>query len=66
MLGLFAKKFDAKMVGTLKKMLDFNLYEFKVMYGEATFEFGKAYFVGGENMDELIARTEGNGHHSVK
>lgn len=64
-LGLFAKKFDAKMVGTLKKMLDFNLYEFKVMYGEATFGFGKAYFVGGENMDELIARTEGNGHHGV-
>ncbi len=40
-LGLFAAKFDAKMVGTLKKMLDFNLYEFKVTYGEATFGFGK-------------------------
>ena len=64
-LGLFAEKFDAKMVATLKKMLDFNLYEFKVMYGEATFGFGKAYFVGGENMDELIARTEGNEHHGV-
>ncbi|MFW9619520.1 MAG: hypothetical protein ACMV1K_10420 [Sulfurospirillum sp.] len=65
-LGLFAEKFDAKMVGTLKKMLDFNLYEFKVTYGEATFGFGKAYFVGGENMDELIARTGDNPHHGVK
>ena len=65
-LGLFAEKFDAKMVGTLKKMLDFNLYEFQVTYGEATFGFGKAYFVGGENMDELIARTGDNPHHGVK
>ncbi len=65
-LGLFAEKFDAKMVGTLKKMLDFNLYEFKVTYGEATFGFGNAYFVGGENMDELIARTGDNPHHGVK
>lgn len=65
-LGLFAEKFDAKMVGTLKKMLDFNLYEFKVTYGEATFGFGKAYFVGGEHMDELIARTSDNPHHGVK
>ena len=64
-MGLFSEKFDAKMVATLKKMLDFNLYEFKVMYGEATFGFGKAYFVGGENMDELIARTESYGHHGV-
>ena len=65
-LDLFAKKFDAKMVATLKKMTDFNLYEFKVNYGEATFGFGKAYFVGGENMDELVARTGDNPHHGVK
>lgn len=65
-LGLFAEKFDAKMVATLKKMLDFNLYEFKVTYGEATFGFGKAYFVGGENMDTLIPRGESNPHHGVK
>ncbi|WP_223295832.1 hypothetical protein [Sulfurospirillum deleyianum] len=64
-LGLFAEKFDAKMVGTLKKMTDFNLYEFNVTYGEATFGFGKAYFVGGENMDELIPRGESNPHHGT-
>lgn len=45
------------MVATLKQMTDFNLYEFQVNYGEA-FGFGKAYFVGGEHMDELIERTE--------
>jgi len=65
-LGLFAEKFDAKMVNTLKKMLDFNLYEFKVTYGETTFGFGKAYFVGGEHMDELVERTGDNPHHGVK
>ena len=65
-LALFAQKFDAKMVETLKKMTDFNLYEFKVNYGEATFGFGQAYFVGGENMDELVARGENNPHHGVK
>ena len=65
-LGLFAEKFDAKMVSTLKKMLDFNLYEFKVTYGEATFGFGKAYFVGGEHMNELVERTGDNSHHGVK
>ncbi|NCD11474.1 MAG: heme iron utilization protein [Epsilonproteobacteria bacterium] len=65
-LGLFAEKFDAKMVSTLKKMLDFNLYEFKVTYGEATFGFGKAYFIGGKNMDELVERTADNPHHGVK
>lgn len=65
-LELFAQKFDASMVNTLKKMTDFNLYEFKVTYGEATFGFGKAYFIGGEHMDELIARGESNPHHGVK
>lgn len=65
-LGLFAEKFDAKMVATLQKMLDFNLYEFQTIYGEATFGFGKAYFVGGEHMDTLILRGESNPHHGVK
>lgn len=65
-LAVFAQKFDAKMVETLKKMTDFNLYELKVNYGEATFGFGQAYFVGGENMDELVARGENNPHHGVK
>ena len=65
-LGLFSQKFDAKMVATLKKMTDFNLYEFKVNYGEATFGFGKAYFVGGKNMDELVERTGEHGHQETK
>lgn len=65
-LDLFSQKFDAKMVATLKKMTDFNLYEFKVNYGEATFGFGKAYFIGGENMDELVERTGDNPHHEMK
>lgn len=65
-LGLFAQKFDAKMVATLKQMTDFNLYEFKVTYGEATFGFGKAYFVGGDNMDELVERTGNHGHQEAK
>ena len=65
-LDLFAQRFDRKMVSTLKKMTDFNLYEFKVTYGEATFGFGKAYFVGGEHMDELVERTGENLHHRAK
>ncbi len=65
-LELFSQKFDAKMVATLKQMVDFNLYEFKVTYGEATFGFGKAYLVGGENMDELVERTGNQGHHGTK
>lgn len=65
-MALFAQKFDAKMVATLQKMLDFNLYEFQTTYGEATFGFGKAYFIGGEHMDELIPRGESNPHHGVK
>lgn len=65
-LALFSDKFDTKMVETLKKMVDFNLYEFKTLYGEATFGFGKAYFIGGENMDELVERTSNTQHHEAK
>ena len=65
-LALFAQKFDDNMIATLKKMTDFNLFEFKVTYGEATFGFGKAYLVGGKNMDELVTRGENNPHHGVK
>lgn len=65
-LELFLQKFDASMVANLKRMSDFNLYEFRVTYGEATFGFGKAYFIGGEHMDELVARTGDNPHHGVK
>jgi len=61
-LELFSQKFDATMVANLKNMTDFNLYEFNVTNGEATFGFGKAYFIGGEHMDELVARTGDNPH----
>jgi putative heme iron utilization protein len=61
-LNLFEAKFDASMVQMLKKMLDFNLVEFEVKSGEATFGFGEAYIIGGENMNELRPRTGGSGH----
>lgn len=61
-LNLFEEKFDASMVQMLKKMLDFNLVEFKVISGEATFGFGEAYIIGGENMNELKPRSGGSGH----
>ena len=55
------------MVEMLKKMSDFNLYELEVRSGEATFGFGDAYLIGGENMNELVARNGGGGHgHSHK
>jgi len=60
-LDLFAKKFDSNTVAMLKQMQDFNLFEFEVKYGEATFGFGEAYLVGGEDMNELLPRT-GGGH----
>jgi putative heme iron utilization protein len=62
-LSLFSQKFDSSMVTTLKNMLDFNLFELHVSGGEATFGFGEAYFIGGENMNELIPR-QGLGHKS--
>lgn len=65
-LALFAQKFDASMVATLKNMLDFNLYELRVTYGEATFGFGQAYMIGGENMDKLVQRRGDNPHKSAK
>ncbi|MBA3026086.1 MAG: heme iron utilization protein [Sulfurimonas sp.] len=61
-LNLFEEKFDASMVQMLKKMVDFNLVEFEVKAGEATFGFGEAYVIGGENMNELRPRTGGSGH----
>ncbi len=60
-LGKFAQKFDASAIDMLKKMLDFNLYELKTISGEATFGFGEAYTIGGEDMNELVPR-EGKGH----
>ena len=61
-MTLFAHKFDERMVAVLKRMLDFSLYELKTLSGEATFGFGKAYFIGGEHMDELVPRGESNPH----
>ena len=61
-LSLFEDRFDASTVGMLKKMTDFNLYELEVKSGEATFGFGEAYTIGGENMNTLIARSGSGGH----
>ena len=58
----FQDKFDANMVTMLMGMKDFNLYALKPIYGEATFGFGEAYHIGGEKMNELVTRTQGNGH----
>lgn len=43
-------------------MSDFNLYRLSPIYGEATFGFGKAYHVGGEQMNQLVTRTGDRGH----
>ena len=43
-------------------MNDFNLYALTPIYGEATFGFGEAYNIGGEKMNQLVARTGDNGH----
>jgi len=59
---LFEEKFDPSMVVMLKKMRDFNLYELKVQSGEATFGFGEAYTIGGEDMNTLVPRTGSGGH----
>jgi putative heme iron utilization protein len=61
-LNLFEKKFDSTMVQMLKKMLDFNLFELSVNSGEATFGFGEAYSIGGEEMNELRPREGSSGH----
>ncbi len=58
----FQHKFDAPMVTMLMGMKDFNLYALTPIYGEATFGFGEAYHIGGEKMNELVARTGGSGH----
>ncbi|WP_309496711.1 pyridoxamine 5'-phosphate oxidase family protein [Sulfurovum sp.] len=46
----------------LMGMADFNLYILTPIYGEATFGFGEAYNIGGENMNELVTRTGDSGH----
>lgn len=62
-MTLFSEKFDSPMIEMLKKMYDFNLFELKVKSGEATFGFGKAYIIGGANMDELLPRENSKVHH---
>jgi len=61
-LSMFENKFDSSTVSMLKKMTDFNLYELDVQSGEATFGFGEAYTIGGENMNTLIPRSGSGGH----
>jgi len=61
-MDVFKEKFSEDMVTMLMGMQDFNLYEFSTDYGEATFGFGEAYNIGGEYMEELVARTGGSGH----
>lgn len=46
----------------LMGMKDFNLYVLTPIYGEATFGFGEAYSIGGEQMNELVIRTGDSGH----
>ena len=46
----------------LMGMADFNLYVLTPIYGEATFGFGEAYNIGGEQMNELVPRTGDSGH----
>lgn len=61
-MNVFKTKFSEDMVSMLMGMQDFNLYELSTDYGEATFGFGEAYNIGGEYMEDLVARTGGGGH----
>ncbi len=58
----YKAKFEAGTVEMLKGMTDFNLFELEVTSGEATFGFGEAYAIGGEHMNELVARKSSGGH----
>jgi len=46
----------------LMGMSDFNLYALTPIYGEATFDFGEAYNIGGEKMNQLVPRQVKSGH----
>jgi len=61
-MSVFKTKFSEDMVSMLMGMQDFNLYELSTDYGEATFGFGEAYNIGGEYMEELVARQGSGGH----
>ncbi|KIM10799.1 MAG: heme iron utilization protein [Sulfuricurvum sp. PC08-66] len=60
-MGVFGTRFDASTVARLVSMQDFRLYAFRIYRGEATFGFGEAYTVGGEDMQMLVPRM-GGGH----
>ncbi|HIC43358.1 MAG TPA: heme iron utilization protein [Sulfurimonas sp.] len=61
-MNSFKIKFSEDMVSMLMGMQDFNLYELKTDYGEATYGFGEAYNIGGEFMEDLVKRHGGTGH----
>ena len=61
-LDEFRNKFGSEMVDMLHKMGDFYLFEFTPFYGEAVFGFGKAYNLGGDNVEEFVERGNGSGH----
>lgn len=60
------KDFQAKhpdgTLSILMGMNDFNLYALTPIYGEATFGFGEAYNIAGENMNQIVPRTGDTGH----
>jgi len=58
----FQERFEDGTLTMLMGMGDFNLYTLTPMYGEATFGFGEAYNIGGEKMNQLVARTGDSGH----
>ncbi len=61
-MKLFKEKFSEGMMNMLLGMSDFNLYALSTDSGEATFGFGEAYAIGGENMEDLVTRQGGSGH----
>jgi len=58
----FQNKFNTSLVTMLMGMKDFNLYVLTPIYGEATFGFGEAYNIGGQKMNQLVARNGDKGH----
>ena len=60
-MELFVKK-QGSTLSMLMDMADFNLYTLIPIYGEATFGFGEAYNIGGEKMNQLVARKGSGGH----
>lgn len=59
------EKIDKKTVQITRNMIDFNLFELKVIYGEAVFGFGKAYTISGEKFDKLIPKDNSAGHKHI-